>query len=383
MRARCAKSRRGGNRLDLPPHEADIAEDIDTARGAATVTWFHTPTARTDYRLTLSAADTRRDSYYGVGQDPLAYGDTRSRLGVADLLVNRYTSRHVDQRRPAGHRRAPAGPTARLRPCARPALRAGRRLRAGRVDAAARLAAADRRAGRSPFGADAPAGAAARRAARVAAPGAGSARELRAGHPRATGLRRGPPHRVGRRRGARRRGRPRSPAGAIGELDGRRRVEARALGWTGPARGERVPHAAARPVPPAGRRRAGHRRERVPEGEPRHGDRARRRGQRRLGPRRPPRAAGRIRRAAQHVRPARSRFRQHALLPDARRVRQRLDRGEGGLARGPLCWSPDHRTDARPAFRRRHPRGSARAHAVVRAGRRVDRRAASSRVRCR
>ena len=89
------EDRRGGNNLDLPPHEADIAEDIDTERAAGTVTWFHTPNARTDYRLTLSAADTQRDSYYGVGRDPLAYGDTRSRLGVADLLVNRYASRHV------------------------------------------------------------------------------------------------------------------------------------------------------------------------------------------------------------------------------------------------------------------------------------------------
>ena len=89
------ESRRGGNRLDLPPHEADIAEDIDTSRAAATVTWLHTPTARTDYRVTLSGADTQRDSYYGVGRDPLAYGDTRSQLGVADLLVNRYASRHV------------------------------------------------------------------------------------------------------------------------------------------------------------------------------------------------------------------------------------------------------------------------------------------------
>ena len=89
------EDRRGGNQLDLPPHEADIAEDIDTTSGAGTVTWFHTPTARTDYRLTLSAADTHRDSYYGVGRDPLAYGDTRSTLGVADLLVNRYTARHV------------------------------------------------------------------------------------------------------------------------------------------------------------------------------------------------------------------------------------------------------------------------------------------------
>jgi outer membrane receptor for ferrienterochelin and colicins len=89
------EARRGGNALDLPPHEADVAEDIDTRREAATVTWLHAPTARSDYRVTLSAADTRRDSYYGVGRDPLAYGDTRSRLGVADLLINRYAARHV------------------------------------------------------------------------------------------------------------------------------------------------------------------------------------------------------------------------------------------------------------------------------------------------
>ena len=63
------------------------------------MTWFHTPSAQTDYRLTLSAADTQRDSYYGVGRDPLAYGDTRSRLGVADLLVNRYTRPPRAQRR--------------------------------------------------------------------------------------------------------------------------------------------------------------------------------------------------------------------------------------------------------------------------------------------
>lgn len=89
------ESRRGGNALDRPPHEADIAEAIDTEREAATLTWLHTPTGRTDYRLTVSAARTRRDSYYGTGRDPFAYGDTDSRLGVADLLVNRYLSRHV------------------------------------------------------------------------------------------------------------------------------------------------------------------------------------------------------------------------------------------------------------------------------------------------
>ncbi|BCS34002.1 TonB-dependent receptor [Luteitalea sp. TBR-22] len=89
------EDRRGGNALDLPPHEADVAEAIDTRREAATLTWLHAPTPRSDYRLTVSAADTRRDSYYGVGRDPLAYGDTRSRLGVADLLINRYATRHV------------------------------------------------------------------------------------------------------------------------------------------------------------------------------------------------------------------------------------------------------------------------------------------------
>jgi len=89
------EARRGGNALDLPPHEADIAEDIDTQRAAATVSWLHAPTPRTDYRVTVSAADTQRDSYYGVGRDPLAYGDTRSRLGVADVLINHYGGRHV------------------------------------------------------------------------------------------------------------------------------------------------------------------------------------------------------------------------------------------------------------------------------------------------
>ena len=89
------ESRRGGNALDRPPHEADIAEDIDTTRTAATVSWLHTPTGRMDYRVTVSGADTRRDSYYGVGRDPLAYGDTVSRLAVADVLVNRYFTRHV------------------------------------------------------------------------------------------------------------------------------------------------------------------------------------------------------------------------------------------------------------------------------------------------
>ena len=57
------EDRRGGNALDLPPHEADIAEDIDTTRAAATVTWLHAVTPRTDYRLTLSGADTARASW--------------------------------------------------------------------------------------------------------------------------------------------------------------------------------------------------------------------------------------------------------------------------------------------------------------------------------
>lgn len=89
------EARRGGNRLDRPPHEADIAESIDSRRRSVSATWFHVRNPRLDYRITTSWAGAWRDSYYGTGRDPNAYGDTRNQLFVIDGQINRYAGRHT------------------------------------------------------------------------------------------------------------------------------------------------------------------------------------------------------------------------------------------------------------------------------------------------
>jgi outer membrane receptor for ferrienterochelin and colicins len=89
------EDRRGGNNLDRPPFEADIAEWIDSRRLGVSGTWFHSMSQRFDYRVTLSTADTSRDSYYGTGRDPNAFGDTRSRVAVVDTQLNHYAGRHT------------------------------------------------------------------------------------------------------------------------------------------------------------------------------------------------------------------------------------------------------------------------------------------------
>jgi len=89
------EDRRGGDRLDLPPHEAEIAEEILSRRRGATASWLHTVDPRWDYRLSLSFSDTSRDSYYGVGRDPNAYGATENPLWIADAQFNAYRKEHT------------------------------------------------------------------------------------------------------------------------------------------------------------------------------------------------------------------------------------------------------------------------------------------------
>lgn len=92
---RIDEHRRGGNALDLPPHEADIAEAVDSLRTSASASWFHSVNATFDYRVTAAWADTARDSYYGVGRDPNAYGETRNRLALVDTQLNHYAGAHI------------------------------------------------------------------------------------------------------------------------------------------------------------------------------------------------------------------------------------------------------------------------------------------------
>ncbi len=80
-------SRRGGDRLHLPPEQAEIAEAIDTERAGLSLSWLHALSGRFDYRALVSVADTERDSYYGTGMDPNAYGSTDNPLTVADVQL--------------------------------------------------------------------------------------------------------------------------------------------------------------------------------------------------------------------------------------------------------------------------------------------------------
>lgn len=70
--------RRGGDLLDRPPHEADVAEQtrhsINT--GGLRFDWF-TPDERHRLSAFASVQHIDRESYYGGGQDPNAYGSTK------------------------------------------------------------------------------------------------------------------------------------------------------------------------------------------------------------------------------------------------------------------------------------------------------------------
>jgi outer membrane receptor for ferrienterochelin and colicins len=89
------EDRRGGDALHLPPDQANIAEWIRSRRLGASATWFHAVNGGVDYRLTVAAAGMHRDSYYGTGQDPDAFGVTDNLLIVADSQVNQYAGRHT------------------------------------------------------------------------------------------------------------------------------------------------------------------------------------------------------------------------------------------------------------------------------------------------
>ena len=69
--------RRGGNLLKRPPHEADIAEQLEHSIDGGGIKF---DLFSTDYKQKLSlfssAQNTERNSYYGTGQDPNAYGYT-------------------------------------------------------------------------------------------------------------------------------------------------------------------------------------------------------------------------------------------------------------------------------------------------------------------
>jgi len=74
--------RRGGDQLDIPPHQAMIAEQTDHSIHAGNITYdIWSKDYNNKYNVYAALRDTKRDSYYGSNMDPNAYGSTH------DLVV--------------------------------------------------------------------------------------------------------------------------------------------------------------------------------------------------------------------------------------------------------------------------------------------------------
>lgn len=82
------EERRGGDNIGLSPLQRQLAEDVDSTRHAGMLSWSQDLSANTDYRLTASYAHLDRDTYYGGGGDPNAFGDSTNGLFNFDSQVN-------------------------------------------------------------------------------------------------------------------------------------------------------------------------------------------------------------------------------------------------------------------------------------------------------
>lgn len=76
--------RRGGNRFDRPPHEAELAEQTDHAIDGGSLAFDCSSADRRDrFNAYASFQNTDRRSYYGSHQDPCAYGTTHDVTAAA------------------------------------------------------------------------------------------------------------------------------------------------------------------------------------------------------------------------------------------------------------------------------------------------------------
>ena len=92
---RLVESRRGGNAFDLLPHQADIAEAVDSNLTGLSVEWSQVLSARMFYNLGASYMGGSRDSYYGSGQDLDAYGSTWNPILIVNGQFNWETGGHL------------------------------------------------------------------------------------------------------------------------------------------------------------------------------------------------------------------------------------------------------------------------------------------------
>lgn len=84
-----SEARRGGDNIDLPPHMAEIAEDVKHKINGGSLDFrYLSPDYRHSLNIYSSMQGIARDSYYGTGKDPNAYGQTKDFTIVAGAQYN-------------------------------------------------------------------------------------------------------------------------------------------------------------------------------------------------------------------------------------------------------------------------------------------------------
>lgn len=82
--------RRGGNMLEKPAHEADVTEQTDHQIHGGDINFnYWSDDQKTKWNVYASMQDTNRDSYYGSGKDPNAYGSTHDLVVVGGVQFTR------------------------------------------------------------------------------------------------------------------------------------------------------------------------------------------------------------------------------------------------------------------------------------------------------
>ncbi len=101
---RLHEERRGGNKFDLPVHEADIAEWVEHWRSGGNFRWSHRSSPLFDYRFYYSFSDLSRKSYYGglggdTPEDRLEalsfYGRTENPMHIVGFQSNYRMQNHL------------------------------------------------------------------------------------------------------------------------------------------------------------------------------------------------------------------------------------------------------------------------------------------------
>lgn len=93
--SRVFEDRRGGDEIDHPPFNSEIAEWIRTWRNSTSLSWRQPWSSALHTRLSVAYATTDRNTYYGGGGDTEAYGVTENPVLLADVQTTHYAGAHA------------------------------------------------------------------------------------------------------------------------------------------------------------------------------------------------------------------------------------------------------------------------------------------------